>query len=352
MRNTYFQDATYEQQIRSITKDMEPRIRASFLASMRDIKSRAQMGILRNALRDNDIQAAIDALNLDAAAFTDMTSKVIETYGKSGAATISQGRWINADGTRAVVRYNSLSPRSEAWARDQSTRLAVGLSSEAQAIARDVIADGYVFGRNPDRIARDLVGRIGASGRRVGGVVGLDPQSAKWVGNLRGYLESDPKRALSMKLNKRDKATLRRMIDKDKTPNATQIDALLRRYENNLLMVRGRRIARTETVNAIEMGKYEAWRQGLEKTGIPERFIIRTWVHTGRALMDRPEHMMMNGDEKRGLQSPHIMPDGALLLHPHDNSFGAGARHNINCECREDYRIDKVGLRAWREGGG
>lgn len=352
MRNTYFQDATYEQQIRSITKDMEPRIRASFLSSMRDIKSRAQMGILRNALRDNDIEAAINALNLDAAAYTDMTSRVIEIYGKSGESTISQGRWIYPDGTRAVVRYNSLSPRAEAWARDQSTRLAVGLSNEAQGVARDVIADGYALGRNTDRIARDLVGRIGASGRRTGGAVGLDSQSAKWVGNLKQYLTTDPKRALSMKLNKRDKDALRRMIDAGKMPTNAQVDALLRRYENNLLMVRGRRIARTETINAIEAGKYEAWRQGLDKTEIPERFIIRTWVHTGRSAMDRIEHIMMNGDQRRGLQIPHVMPDGAEMMHPHDTSLGAGARHVINCQCREDYSIDKAGLRAWREGGG
>jgi hypothetical protein len=306
------------------------------------------MGVLRDALRDGDTQAAVDALNLDPGAFTRINSLILETYGKAGVETITNGRWIYPNGQRAVVRFNGLSPRAEAWARDQSTRLAVGLSSEAKAVARDLIADGYALGRRTDRIALDLVGRIGANGRRTGGVVGLDPQSAKWVGNLREYLETDPKRALGMKLNERDKATLRRMIDAGKMPTTPQIDNLLRRYENNLLMVRGRRIARTETVNAIEMGKYEAWKQGLEKTGIPEQFVIRKWVHTGHALRDRTEHIAMNGDEKRGLQIPHTMPDGASLLHPHDTSFGAGPEHIVNCECREDYTIDKAGLREWR----
>ena len=350
--STRFNDATYERQIRELTSTMEPRIRAEFLAAMNDIKSRAQIDALVGSLRSNDIQSAINAINIDPGAFAKINSLVIETYGKAGVDTISSGNWIYPNGQRAVVRFNSLSPRSEAWAREQSANLVFGLSDEAKSVARDVIADGYALGRRTDRIALDLVGRIGANGRRVGGVVGLDPQSEQWVKNLRGYLETDIGRALGMKLNNRDKDTLRRLISAGKTLTAPQIDNLLRRYENNLLMSRGRKIGRTETINAIEMGKYEAWKQGLEKTGIPEKFIVRKWVHTGRALRDRPDHVIMNGDEKRGLQSPHTMPDGVLMLHPHDTSYGAGPNHIVHCECREDYRIDKKGLKLWRASQG
>lgn len=342
--STRFSDATYEQQIRSITRTMEPRIRASFLASMRDIKDRAQMGKLRDALRSGDIESAINSLNIEPAALADMQSLIVETYGRSGQATITNGTWVYPDGTKSVVRWNALSPRAEEYARFVGSDLIQGISDDTRQSARETIADGYAFNRSPDRIARDLVGRIGKNGKRQGGIIGLDRPSIKWVGNLRDKLETDPKRALNMKLNERDKAFIRRL---KKPMTQSQIDGMLRRYENNLLMVRGRRIARTEAQNAIEAGRYEAWRQGLEKTGVPERFVTRTWKHTGRAVMDRPDHMAFSGTQVSGLNIPFVLPSGAAMLHSHDASYGAGADDIINCECRTDYRIDRRALREW-----
>lgn len=343
----YLADATYERQIRDLTRLYEPRIRQAFLAAMQDIRDRAQMGALRDALRSGDINAAVNALNIDPASYARLQATILEVYSQSGALTIKSNTWVYPDGTRAVVRYNSLSPLAETYARELSARLVVGLSSEAQAIARDVIADAYALGRPLDRVARDLVGRIGANGRRTGGVVGLDPQQVQWVQNLRRYIETDPSRALGMKLNPRDLAFIRRIIAENRTLTQAQIDGLLRRYENNQLLVRGNRIARTETITAIEQGKFDAWRQGLEKTGVPEQFLIRTWRHTGRSMIDRVQHMFISGTQVMGLSEPFIMPDGAALRYPHDTGLGAGLHQVINCQCRADYRLDKKGLAEW-----
>lgn len=343
----YLKDANYERQIRDLTRLYEPRIRQAFLEAMQDIRNRAQMGALRDALRSGDINAAVNALNIDHAAYARLQATILEVYSQSGALTISANSWIYPDGTRAVVRYNSLSPLAETYARELSARLVVGLSTEAQSVARDVIADGYALGRPIDRIARDLVGRIGANGRRTGGIVGLDPQQVQWVRNLREYLSTDPSRALGMKLNARDLAFIRRIVAENRTLTQTQIDGLLRRYENNQLLARGLRVARTETITAIEQGKFDAWRQGLEKTGVPEQFLVRTWKHTGRSVIDRTQHMMISGKEARGLTEPFVMPDGAAMRYPHDTGLGAGADHVVNCQCRADYRVDKEGLRKW-----
>jgi hypothetical protein len=338
-------DATYERQIRSLLQTSEPKVRRAFLAAMADVKNRAQLGLLRDALRSGDVGAAIQALNIDAASFVNIQTTVMEVYAKSGAATVTNTPWQYADGSRAVVRFNSLSPRSEEYLRTVSTRLAQGLSDEARALSREVIADGYAFNRGVDRIARDLVGRMGSSGRREGGIIGLDRQSAQWVQNMRMYLESDPKRALGM--TRRDKRFDKLLTGETKL-TAAQINKIVTAYENRLLMSRGLRIARTETLDAIEAGKFEAWQQGLEKTGIPDQFVIRTWKHTGRALFDRPDHQMMNGAEVRGLTFPFALPSGAFMMHPHDTSFGAGPEQIINCMCRCDYSLDKKGLKAWR----
>lgn len=338
---------------------MEPRIRSAFLASMADIKNRAQMSKLRDALRSQDINAAIQALNIDAAAMANMQSLIIETYAKTGHLTVNSNTWVYPDGTRAVARWDMLLPRAEQYVRNVGGVLIQGIADDTRQIARDTIADGYAFSRSRDRIARDLVGRIGANGKRQGGVIGLDEQSKIWVqggyvtrngvrqwqDGLRQKLEVAPSRALSMKLNARDKQFIRRLGDGPMTQS--QIDGMLRRYENNLLMVRGRRVARTETQDAIEAGRYEAWRQGLEKTGIPDRFVSKTWQHTGRAVMDRVDHMAFSGTTVNGLETPFVLPSGAMMKHSHDASLGAGGRDIVSCECRTKYSLDKGALRTW-----
>lgn len=343
-----FADATYETQIRSLTRTYEPRVRSAFLAAMQDIKDRTQMRALRDAIRAQDIEAAIQAINIDAASMVRLQSTVLEVYGNSGQRTITSGVWTYPNGQRAVVRWNGLSPRAEEYARTLSSKLVQGITAETIDVVRDTIADGYVFSRSADRVARDLVGHIGPNGRRSGGVVGMDGQSAQWVRNLRTYLETDPMRATGMKINARDAALIRRANAQGRRLTASQIEGIARRYENNILLVRGRRIARTETRNATEAGKYEAWQQGLEKTGVPEQFVIREWIHTGRALRDRPDHLMMHKSTERGLNVPFVLPDGTAMLHPHDNSYGAGPEHIINCECEARYTVDKKGLALWR----
>jgi hypothetical protein len=151
-----------------------------------------------------------------------------------------------------------------------------------------------------------------------------------------------------MRLNANDRRFIQRLVARGGRLTASQIENIVRRYENTMLMVRGLRIARTETINAIEAGKYEAWRQGMEKSGIPDRFLLKRWVHTGRAAFDRPEHQAMNGDIVRGIETAFVSPDGIMLRYPHDTSLGAGASHVINCRCRADYSIDKEGLLEWR----
>ena len=259
--------------------------------------------------------------------------------------------WVYPDGTKAVVRWNMASPRAEEYARQIGTGLITNTTADMREAVRGVIADGYAFGRKWDDIARDIVGRVGVSGQRSGGIVGLSKMQANWLMSMRWKLiQGDYKGALDMSLlkDKRLRKMLEKAIAENRTISASQIAMIERNYERNALMSRGLTIARTEVQKAIEEGKYEAWKQGLEKTGVPERFVVREWRHTGRAAFDRPWHQAFHGTKVRGLQVPFVLPSGAALMHPHDTSWGATAGEIINCMCQCRYSIDKKGLRAWR----
>lgn len=322
------------------------KVRLAFLRAVQDIADRSDMKTLKEALRDRDVEAAVLSLNIENAAFDELRGELMSIYAKTGSATLANRKWVYANGQKAVVRWNSLTPNAESYARYVGSDLITGISNGIRESVRGHVADGYALGRKYDRIALDIVGRIGGDGKRQGGIIGLTPSQQQWVANLRRYLIVDPKRALDMSLFT-DK-TYRNMIKEDKPLSQDLIDTITRRYAARMLKSRGLTIARTEVRKAAEMGRYEAWQQALEKTGIPERFVLRRWRHTGRAVNDRPEHILMNGNVKRGLNSPHVFVDGTAMLHPHDNSFGAGPKHIINCMCEEEYSVDLKGLRAWR----
>lgn len=170
---------------------------------------------------------------------------------------------------------------------------------------------------------------------------------------MRAVLMSDPIKALDYtKRDMRFDTIIKKAARDGKPLSLAQIDRITAQYSDKLLKSRGLTIARTEAVKAVEEGKYEAWKQALEKTGIPEQFVIRTWNHRGRGLKDRPSHVAMNGTSIRGLTFPFVLNDGTAMLTPHDTTYGAGPNHIVNCDCVADYSIDRKGIASWRASTG
>ncbi len=341
----------YDADIQLILQTQEPAIRRAFENAIRNIRDNVQITRLYDALRSGNIEGAVSAIGVDNGAFYQLRAAVLDTYAKAGITTLNGQTWIYPDGTKAVVRWNMASPRAEEYARQIGTGLITNITDDMANAVRNAVADGYAFGRRWNDIARDLVGRVGPSGKRSGGIVGLSNQQAMWLRNLRGYLETgDYAKALDMSMlkDKRLRAQIEAAIRDGRQLSVAQIAKITANYERNALMSRGLTIARTETQKAIEEGKYEAWKQGLEKTGIPEQFIIREWRHTGRAAHDRPWHQAFHGTKVRGLQVPFVLPSGAALMHPHDTSWGAGPHEVVNCLCMCKYSIDRNGLKLWQ----
>jgi hypothetical protein len=70
--------------IRQLIDNLEPKMRAEFTAAIRDITSRAQIGVIVQALADGRIDDAIRALHLSPAAFSRMDDVWREAYVTSG----------------------------------------------------------------------------------------------------------------------------------------------------------------------------------------------------------------------------------------------------------------------------
>jgi hypothetical protein len=323
----------------------------SFLNGTSDIADNARLAEIERAMQFGP-EEVIRIMNIDATAFNEFRAELLQVYGNAGIDTIAGQTWRYPNGARAVVRWNTLSPRVETYARERIGGLIQNITEETIGNVRNTIADGYALGRSRNRIATDLIGRL-QDGKRIGGVIGISEQQRQWIGNMRAVLMSDPIKALDYtKRDMRFDTVIKKAARDGKPLSLAQIDRITAQYSDKLLKSRGLTIARTEAAKAVEEGKYEAWKQALEKTGIPEQFVIRTWNHRGRGLKDRPPHVAMNGTSIRGLTFPFVLNDGTAMLTPHDTTYGAGPSNIINCDCVADYSIDRKGIASWRASTG
>lgn len=310
----------------------EQQIQREFLRAVRDTVDGARFGALRDAVARGDYQAAIDAVDIDEAAFDGLRAMILETYAQGGVDAITGVRWPGN------VRWNSATPQAESYARDVVGRDITAITEDMRAAVRWTMGDGLAFGRSNNRIALDIVGRVGKSGKREGGIVGLNERQAEWVRGFREKLVAGVPVDSALLT-----ATDRKLIERGNL-TAAQIDRLTQSYANRQLRSRGLTIARTERGLAVNMGTMEGYRQGAEKTGIPTRALEKEWIHAGVNRKDRPSHVAANGDKVRGLDTPFTV-GGYTCQFPHDPTLPAS--EVINCGCRVRVRVP----RSWREYG-
>lgn len=307
----------------------ERQIEHAFLRGTRSITDQVVLSRLKDALASGDYNAILNALDIEPAAFDELRGLLVAQYAESGAAEAGAMKF------RQPVRWNSASPAVEAYARNEvGTRIQYITNDMVDAV-RATVADGYAYGRSVNRMALDLVGRVGANGRRQGGIVGLNLQQSEWVANFRRALQTDPASALRFGL--RDKR-FDKTLTSGKPLTADQVDRMTRQYTNKLLMARGKMIARTERGKAINQGRMEAWRQAANKFGFPLSEIRKEWIYTARSREPRPYHRALGGVVVQGLETPFSV-GGVLMQCPHD--VGAPAEEVINCMCECRFFVPK-----------
>ena len=294
-------------------RKFEPTVRRAFQSAIRDIKNNVQLRQLERALERGDIQAALNLLNLGNEFYAPFDQAVRNAFAGGAAYQINTLPKVNpATGQRLVIRFQGNHERAEQVLRTLSGQLITNIIDPQREAIRSILAEKLAQGANPRTTALDIVGRVNRrTGRREGGIIGLTERDARAVENLRFRL-------LSEGVNNPE-------------PRVTK------KY-NQLLKARGERIARTETIAALNEGRTEALNQLIDRGEIRADQVTRIWDATGD-LRTRPQHAAIDGQSK-GFNQPFVMPDGSLLNHPGDTSLGAPASQVVNCRCYVSNKID------------
>lgn len=379
----------------ALLASLAPPLAAAFVAAINILRNGVDYNALVAALRANDIDAAIDALNIEPGAFSRYVIERQSAFTEAGTAASDQltkqraaampkvdrsapalrspvltppppppsdGITLPAAGGGSITfRFDMTNPRAEARIRREAASRVAGYVDEQIETARRVIADGFQRGEGPQTIATDIAGRINPlSGRREGGIVGLSDPQVTYVESMRTRLLSDDPDEM-MKVLGRYRAgkwvegtgqTLRdRRFDRsimkairdiaDGKPNPLtrdKVDEMAAKYSDRLLARRAEDIARTETAQGVEMARAEATKQALEKAGLPDDAVTKRWVHQGGLRDARDTHLAMHEKTVTGIEAVFFLPDGSVMLHPHDPA--GGVKNNANCRCRGDQEID------------
>ncbi|MRL69898.1 phage minor head protein [Brevundimonas sp. SPF441] len=314
----------------------------AFMTAIRDLTRQVEIQKLLLALERRDLDAAMQALHIDRAAFQPLEAALVEAFTAGGQGAVATMPAAVSIG----FRFDPGNQRAAAIIRETAATLITRLTQGEIDQARAFLADGMARGAGPRSVALDLVGRISrATGERTGGILGLSGPQRDYVATARAELASTDPALLRNYLtrNQRDRRydrAVARAIEAGKPVPPETARTAVTRYSARLVRLRGEVIARTEGLPAIRAAKHEAFQQLVDDGRVEVMDIVRGWSTTedGR---QRDTHDAMNGQEVRGLDMPFTSPSGAQMMFPGDTSRGAPASEIVACRCDEFIAVRK-----------
>lgn len=315
----------------------------AFREAIINLRSGVEFQKLKLAIEQGNLQAALDALHIDRAAFFPLEAKITEAFVAGGQGAVASMPAAVSIG----FRFDPGNQRAASYIRQFSGNLITGLVEGERQQARDFLADGMARGAHPRAVALDLVGRISrATGNREGGLIGLSAPQRAYVQAARIELASADPKLLTHYLTRtrRDRRydrTVLKAIREGKAIDRDTASLMVTRYSARLVQLRGEVIARTEGLPAIRAAKHEAYQQLVDHGRVAEADIERGW-HTTQDGRQRDTHDAMGGQTVRGLSQPFQSPSGALLMFPGDSSLGAGTEEIVACRCDESIAVRRA----------
>jgi hypothetical protein len=314
-----------------------PRIRDIFLKIIRDIVGVARAAQIESLLARGRAAEIPNVLKLQPSALSPLIEAIRQAVNAGGDMT---AKGLRRPGVGAVINFDMRNVAVEEWIRRHAAQLVTAILEDQRAAIRATVAAGVEAGRGPWKIALDIVGRLDpVTNTRIGGIVGLTAPQAQYVANMRAELE-----ALSAdyfdraRRDKRFDSVVSKAIGSDEPLGAANIDRIVSRYADRLLLQRGEMIARTEALEAFNAGRDLAVQQAINEGEVSAQNVTKIWdsAHDTRV---RSTHRALSGS-KVPMNGVFVSPSGARMRHPGDTSLGAPADEIIQCRCIARYKID------------
>lgn len=317
--------------------DQSPSIRDAFLRIMRLLVGAARAAQIESLITQRRTAEIPNVLKLSPSSLSPLIEAIRQALNAGGDLT---AKGLRKPGVGSVIQFDMRNVAVENWLRRYSGDLITTIMDDQRAAIRAIVAAGVESGRGPWQIALDIVGRLDpASGRRVGGIVGLTAQQTQYVANMRADLESLSSGYFDrVRRDKRFDSAVNKAINADEPLSPSSIDRMVGRYADNLLLQRGEMIGRTEALQAFNAGRDLAMKQAISEGEISAQNVTKIWdsAHDARV---RDSHRALAG-HSIAMDGVFTTPSGARLRYPGDTSLGAGPEEIIQCRCVARYKVD------------
>jgi hypothetical protein len=279
-----------------VAKRFEPAIAEAYLAVVAKIRARFEVEEqMTDLLRTKNIPNVV----LPYDEFLARTlADVSRTSGAASAKTLSDALGVD-------VTFNGSDPNVVLYARDRSSLLVAAINDDVRTAIRTTMALGAEQGITNDQLAR-----------AIREIVGVAPNYAEAPSRLvQEILDGDAAAATSRRLSGVDKARIRSAI-KNGTATPAFAEEMRAKYSASLRNLRGKTIARTESLAASHEGQRINWRQAMKAGQLPTD-ARRVWIVTPDDRLSE-EHALIpsmnpNG---RGLDEAFATPEGAFMQPP------------------------------------
>ncbi|QCO00568.1 hypothetical protein [Azospirillum argentinense] len=346
--------------LEDIAARLEPGMREAFLKAVRALRAQADPARIAALLENGDVDGVLDAIGLnDPAWLNSFRAAMAEGFVAGGQEThagvrgliidaISQDILPPGSDARLLASFGIRNLPAEKALRDYGMGLIREIDDNTRDGVRTFLEDGMEAGRNPVQSALDLCGRIGESGEREGGILGLTETQARSVQRARDELASTDaptlRRYLGRELRDRryDAAVLRAIRSGEPIPEAIQEKAGTA-YSNRYLRYRAEVMSRTESLRSASVGQHAALLNAVATGALPYGSIRRFWMDTDdeRTRVWHKEIPDLNPDGV-SLEEPFVTPLGPLL-YPRDPE--GEAENIIQCRCWMQIRLTGSGNR-------
>lgn len=289
----------------ALARQLEPRMRASFLKTVRDLYGSEALKKIQAALRASQplppdaLTELVTAMARGQRAGFVMQMQAANVAGGDYEAT--QLPPVVARRAGAPVVYDPVTAGAVDWSQRRAAALVTEITADTRAALNDTVATYIKQGVRPEVMAREIKGMIGLRS---------DQQQAAL--NYRAALEAQGIKA-------------------------ERIDRMVERYQAEQLKQRAELIARTETMTAINEGRASMMQEVVDTGLLLETEVTKTWA-TAKDERVCPVCGPMDGVSVQRNET-FVLPDATEIEQP-------PAHPNCRCVVTYDYNLDDAAFAA------
>jgi hypothetical protein len=301
-------------------------IRLAFLAVIEELRSNLfNTADVKTGLKENRIDLILTATQVDQMddllfgmgmqgdSFTTITQDIFVVGAMVALSSLSLSQ-------QKAISFDAIGERAVNIMRNDSIKLAAGLTESTKAGVRAVIARTMAENTETSQMVKEI--------RQL---IGLTEEQAQAVMNFRRQLEARKNLGFTpvdeRRLTPIEQAMVRRHMA-DGFLSTKQIDDMVERYFQSMLNKRATDIALTEALNAVNNGQQELWEQSLDQGVFDDDKLRKHWFDMGDGRV-RPTHKVIAGMNPGGVRIR------SMFSTPHGMVMGPGTSNPgfVRCRC-------------------